>query len=155
LTTAAVPALVVHPDRLPVSNPPFVRPLLAAVTLTVTVVACVALPSVPVTVTVYAPGATLAPTLTVNVALPPAVTEVGLSVAVGPAGLTPAAKFTVAALPLVTAVLIELLPLDPWAMLTLVGEALIEKSFAVTVETVSATVAECVFVPSVPVTVTV
>jgi hypothetical protein len=93
--------------------------------------------------------------LTVNVALPPAVTDVGLSEVVGPAGLTLALRFTVAALPLVTAVLMVLLPLDPCAMLTLVGEALIEKLFDVTVETVSATVAECVFVPSVPVTVTV
>jgi hypothetical protein len=85
--------------------------------------------------------------LTVNVALPPAVTEAGLSDAVGPAGLTLALRFT--------AVLMVLGPLDPWAMLTLVGEALIEKSFDVTVETVRATVAECVFVPSIPVTVTV
>ena len=82
-------------------------------------------------------------------------TEVGLSDVVGPAGLTLAARFTVAALPLVTAVLMVLVPLDPWATLTLVGEALIEKSFATTVETVRATVVECVVVPSVPVTVTV
>ena len=93
--------------------------------------------------------------MTVNEALPPAVTDVGLSDAVGPAGLTLAARFTVAALPPVTAVLIVLVPLDPCAMLALVGEALIEKLFDVTVETVRATVAECVFVPSVPVTVTV
>ena len=93
--------------------------------------------------------------MTVNVAPPPAVTEVGLSDAVGPAGLTLAARLTVAALPLVTAVLIVLVPLAPCAMFTLVGEALIEKSFAAAVDTVRATVAECVAVPSIPVTVTV
>jgi hypothetical protein len=41
----------------------------------------------------------------------PAVTEVGLRLAVGPAGETPALKFTVAAEPLVTAVLIVDVPL--------------------------------------------
>ena len=49
----------------------------------------------------------------VNVALPPAVTEVGLNEAVGPGGLTLALRFTVAGAPLVTAVLIVLVPLEP------------------------------------------
>lgn len=66
----------------------------------------------------------------VNVELPPAVTALGFSEAVGPEGLTTALKLTVPAKPLVTAVLIMLVPLDPCAMLTLVGEALIEKLLA-------------------------
>ena len=49
----------------------------------------------------------------VNVELPPAVTDVGLREAVGPDGLTLALKFTVPAAPLVTAVLIVLVPLEP------------------------------------------
>jgi hypothetical protein len=91
----------------------------------------------------------------VKVELPPAVTELGLSDAVGPEGFTLALRLTVPAVPLVTAVLIVLVPLDPCAILTLVGEALIEKSFVEIVVIVRATVVECVFVPSVPVTVTV
>jgi len=68
--------------------------------------------------------------LIVNAELPPAVTDVGLSAAVGPAGLTVALRLTVPALPLVTAVVIVLFPFDPWAIVTVVGEALIEKSLA-------------------------
>jgi hypothetical protein len=79
----------------------------------------------------------------------------GLKDIVGPAGLTLALRLTEPALPLVTAVLTVLVPLDPWAMLTLLGEALIEKSFTTTVVIVKATVVECDVDPSVPVTVTV
>ena len=85
--------------------------------------------------------------------LPPAVTELGLSEAVGPAGLTLAERFTVAALPLSTAVLIVLVPLAPGATVKLAGEALMEKSLGATTVTVMAVL--CVVVPSVPVTVTV
>ena len=48
--------------------------------------------------------------------------------AVGPAGLTLVLKFTVPALPLVTAVLMVLVPLDPCVMFKLLGDELIEKS---------------------------
>ena len=51
--------------------------------------------------------------LIVKVELPPAVTAVGLSDATGPAGLTPAERFTVAAVPAVTAVIMVLVPVDP------------------------------------------
>jgi len=51
LVTVALPVLV-HPLRLPVSNPPFTMLLDVAVTVTVTAVLCVAEPSTPVTVTV-------------------------------------------------------------------------------------------------------
>jgi hypothetical protein len=59
------------------------------------------------------PVATPEPTFTVSVDDPPAVTEVGLSEAVGPAGETVAARLTVPAEPLVTAVLIVEVPLLP------------------------------------------
>jgi len=58
-------------------------------------------------------AATEAPTLTVNVEEPPAVTDVGLKAAFGPAGETPALRFTVPAEPLVTAVLMVEVPLLP------------------------------------------
>ena len=50
--TAAVP-VVVHPDNVPVSNVPLVMPpTIGAVTVRLTVVECVVLPEVPVTVIV-------------------------------------------------------------------------------------------------------
>ena len=110
------------------------------VTVTVTVVLWTALPSVPVTVTVYVPVGTVEPTVTVNVEELPAVTEVGFRPAVGPEGETPAVRFTVPAEPFVTAVLIVDVPLLPCAMETLVGLALIEKSFDTGAVTVIVTV---------------
>ena len=89
------------------------------VTLTVTDVLWTAVPSVPVTVTVYAPVATVAPTVTVSVEEPPAVTEVGLSAAVGPVGETLAVRLTVPAEPLVTAVLMSSTPNQQRALLRL------------------------------------
>jgi hypothetical protein len=56
-----------------------------AVTVNETVVEWVALVPVPVTVTVYVPGAAL-PAPSVSVELPPAVTDVGLNEAVAPDG---------------------------------------------------------------------
>ncbi len=148
-----VPTLV-QPLK-PLSKPPLViPPPPVAVTVTATVVECVAVPSVPVTVTVYEPAATAEPTLTVKVELPPAVTDVGLSDAVGPAGLTLALRFTVPGVPMAV-VLMVLVPLLPCAMLSELGEALIEKSLVTGGETVTVTVVLCVVVPSVPVTVTV
>src|SRR2546426_398645 len=75
----------------------------AAVTVKLTEVLCVALAAVPVIVMVYVPGAAV-PAPTVRVELPPAVTEVGLSVAVAPAGAPLTVRLTVSAGPLVTAV---------------------------------------------------
>src|SRR5436189_381635 len=75
----------------------------AAVTVKLTEVLCVALAAVPVTVRVYVPGAAV-PAPTVSVELPPAVTELGLSVAVVPAGVPLTVRLTVSAEPLVTAV---------------------------------------------------
>src|SRR5258708_32910668 len=98
-------------------------------TVTVTDVLWVALPSVPVTVTIYGPAAAEEPRLTVSAEELPAVTEVGFNEAVGPEGETLAERLTVPAEPLVTAVLIVDVPLLPWAIERLVGLALIEKSF--------------------------
>jgi hypothetical protein len=94
-------------------------------------------------------------TLTVKVEELPAVTEVGLSEAVGPDGETLAARLTVPAEPLVTAVLIVEVPLLPCWIDRLVGLALIEKSFGGGDVTVTVTDVLWVLLPSVPVTVTV
>ncbi len=59
----------------------------------------------------------------------PAVTEVGLNDAVAPLGRPEALRFTVWALPEVTAVLMVLVPDAFCAMLKLDGDALMEKSF--------------------------
>ncbi len=57
------------------------------------------------------PAATEGLTLTVKVELPPAVTEPGLTDAVGPAGLTLVARFTVPGVPM--AVVLMVLVLEP------------------------------------------
>src|SRR6266550_5976387 len=71
-----------------------------AVTVKLTEVPCVALVAVPVTVKVYVPGAAV-PAPTVSVEAPPAVTDVGLRVAVAPAGVPLTVRLTVSAVPLV------------------------------------------------------
>src|SRR2546430_16865777 len=83
-----------------------------AVTVRLTEVLCVALVAVPVTVTVYVPGAAV-PAPTVSGELPPAVTEVGLTVAVAPAGVPLTARLTVSAEPLGTTVAEVVVPLAP------------------------------------------
>jgi len=72
----------------------------------------------------------MAATPTVNVELLPVVTEVGASEAVTPApdGLTLALRLTVPAMPLVSAVLIELMAALPCRIVRLAGLALMEKS---------------------------
>ena len=89
------------------------------------------------------------PALTVSTELAPAVTDVGLREAVAPAGTPETERVTVPALP-TTAVEMLLEPLVPCARLRLLGLAEIEKSAAVTV---SETLVEWVFDPSIPVTV--
>ena len=66
--------------------------------------------------------------MTVIVEEVPAVTEAGLNVTVVPAGWTLAPRLTVWAEPLVTAVEIVALPLEPSGMLRLVGLGASEKS---------------------------
>jgi len=113
----------------------------SAVTVSDTVVECVALGAVPVMVMVELPVGVLDPTLTVMVDDPPAVTEVGLKLAVAPEGSPLVLKAIDSAEPLVTAVVmvVELL-LAPWGILRLVGLALMEKSFAAGAVTFTVTV---------------
>jgi hypothetical protein len=103
-------------------------PLDALVTVSVTLVVCVADGPVPVTVMVYVPAGVLALVVTVSVELPPAVTLVGLKLAVDPLGRPLALSEMVCAEPLVTAVLMVLVALPPAVAVTLLGLALIEKS---------------------------
>ena len=124
----------------------------AAVTVKLTEVLCVALAAVPVTVRVYVPGVAV-PAPTVSVEAPPAVTEVGLRVAVAPAGVPLTVRSTVSAVPLVTAVEMADVPFAPCARERLAGLALIEKSFATAVVIVKVTVVLCVALAPVPVTV--
>src|SRR6266550_1282731 len=124
----------------------------AAVTVKLTEVLCVALGAVPVIVRVYVPGAAV-PAPTVSVELPPAVTEVGLSVAVAPAGVPFTVRLTVSAEPLVTAVEMVEVPFAPCTSERLAGLALIEKSFVTGAVIVKLTVVLCVALAPVPVTV--
>ena len=100
MTTVSEAPLVVQPLKLPASKPPLVMPVPGEFTVTVTVAECVFVPSVPVTVTEYVPTPTVVPTVTVRVAEPPAVTLVGLTDAVGPAGLTDVLRLTAPAVPM-------------------------------------------------------
>src|SRR5437773_8982108 len=98
----------------------------AAVTVKLTEVLCVALAAVPAIVRVYVPGAAV-PAPTVRVELPPAVTELGLSVAVAPAGVPLTVRLTVSAEPLVTAVEIVDVPLAHCTSERLTGDAAVEQ----------------------------
>jgi len=96
--------------------------------VSMTVVLCVALVPVPVTVTEYVPGAVLAPTVNVVVELLPAVIGFELKDAVVPGGMPLAPSVTLCAEPLVTAVETVEVALPPWGAETLLGLALSEKS---------------------------
>jgi len=93
---------------------------------------CVVAPLVPTTETAYVPAAVEAPTdaVRVLVAVPPAGgdTEAGLKAQVAPAGRPvqdrPTAELKPFRLPTVTV----LVPLAPWAMVRLLGEAATAKS---------------------------
>src|SRR5207249_10222605 len=125
-----------------------------AVTVRVAEVLCVALGAVPVTASVYVPGGAV-PAPTVSIELPPAVTEVGLSVAVAPAGVPFTVRLTVSAEPLVTAVEMVEVPFAPCTSERLAGLALIEKSFATGAVIVKVAAVLCVALVPVPVTVSV
>src|SRR5947208_2063806 len=73
------------------------------------------------------PAAAL-PELMVKVELPPEVTEAGLNDALAPVGRPETLRFTVCALPEVTAVLMVVLPLPPAVTVTALGLAPMEKS---------------------------
>src|SRR5947207_3023307 len=130
----AVADVAVLPVRVqpvkPCSNPPLVIPLVGAgVTVSETVVLCVALGDVPVTVIGYVPGVVVASTLNVSVELEPVVTEDGFRLVLVPDGAPVAVSEMVSAAPLVIAVEIVEVPEPPWATETLDGFAAIEKSF--------------------------
>ena len=141
-----------QPPSVPFSKPPFTTPC-TAVTVSATLVMCVAVAPVPVTVIVELPGAADAATLTVIVDDPPAVTDDGLKLTVTPVGRPLALSATVCAEPPVTAVKIVDVPPDPCATLRLLGFVVSEKSDGAA--TLRLTVVVWVAVEPVPVTVTV
>lgn len=122
---------------------------MACVTVTVTVAVWVRLPLIPVTVTTYVPATVESVVPIVSVALPELVIDVGLSVAVIPAGAL-AVNATVPLKPPSELTVIVLVPDDPWRMVMLVGLAVSVKSCTLTV-----TIVVCDSDPLVPVTVTV
>jgi hypothetical protein len=153
VTDSNAPA-VVQPDSVPVSKPPFTTPPPPLeVTVRATVVACVALVPVPVTVSEYEPAAAEDVVEMVSVDDPPELTAVGLRDAVTPEGAPATERAIVCAEPLTIAVLMVEVPELPAATLTLTGLAEIEKSLTTGAVTVSETAVEWLFVPSVPVTV--
>src|SRR5437868_14489090 len=83
---------------------------------------------VPVTVMVYVPGAAV-PALTVSVELPPDWIGLGLKVQLAPLGHPLVERITDCALPDVIVVEMLLVPEAPWLTVTLLGLALMEKSF--------------------------
>ena len=93
------------------------------------------------------------PALSVSVDEPPDVTEAGLNDAEAPAGRPVADNETVCAEPDVVAVLMVDVPEPPAETDTVDGEAAIEKSFATTGVIVNVTLAVCVALAPVPVTV--
>ena len=107
------------------------------------------------TVMVYGPVGVLLETASVSVELPPAVTDPGLKEAVTPGGSPLALSATVSGEPLITAVETLDVALPPCTADTLLGFALIEKSFATGAVTVSVTVVLWVALGAAPVTVTV
>jgi hypothetical protein len=121
----------------------------AEVTVTVTVVLCVAEPSVPVTVTVYVPGVNSGSAVIVSVEAPPALTVAGLIVAVSPPADETALRLTESAVPVTSVVLTVLVPTLPCTTLRLLGLAEIAKSDGAAV-TITVTDTLCVLGPRTP-----
>jgi hypothetical protein len=118
-----------------------------AVMVTETVAVWVKPPTVPVTATVAAP--VVAALVAVRVMVLEPVVGFGLNDAVTPPGRPEADKLTLLVKPLCGVTVTLLVPLDPWAILTLLGDADREK-FPTTV-TASVMVVELVRLPEVPV----
>src|SRR2546428_11886041 len=97
-------------------------------TVSVTAVEWVVLGAVPLTVSVYVPGAAV-PALTLSVEEPPATTDVGLRLAVAPDGTPETLRLIDSADPLTSAVEMVLAPLPPAARVSAAGFAEMEKSF--------------------------
>ena len=102
----------------------------AAVTVRLTAVECVDGGELysPVIVTPNVPVAAVPVVDTVSVEFWPAVTEVGLKLALAPAGSPVAVRLTARAVPAVTNVLTVYVVLEPWTTVRLDGLALMEKS---------------------------
>jgi hypothetical protein len=124
-----------------------------AFTVSATVVVWLRLPEVPVIVTVEVPVAAVK--LAVSVKELVVVAEAGLKDAVTPLGRLDAEKLTLPAKPFWGATVMVLEPLDPWAMLRLLGDAERLKSGEAVALTVSETVVVWLRLPEVPVIVTV
>ena len=97
-------------------------------------------PPVAVTVTVAVPVVAVlaAERVSVELPLPGAAMEVGLKLAVTPAGSPEAESETAALKPPLTLVVMVLLPAAPWAIERLVGDAVRLKSGCVTVKAMAA-----------------
>jgi hypothetical protein len=104
--------------------------VVAAVTVRLTEVECVDGGELywPVIVTPNVPVAAVPVVDTVSVEFWPAVTEVGLKLALAPAGSPVAVRLTARAVPAVTNVLTVYVVLEPWTTVRLDGLALMEKS---------------------------
>lgn len=109
-------------------------PLLVPVTVSETVVLCVMLPLVPVTVMVYVPAAALEPTVIDIVDVPAPAIEAGLNTIVTPVGRPDADKVTPELKPPDAVTVIVDDPLLPSATDTELGEAEMEKFGVVLVE---------------------
>jgi hypothetical protein len=148
----STPAVRVHGAAVEASNPPltirFVVPP-AGFTVKLTVVVWVKVPEVPVTVTVDVPVVAVALAVKVKTLVP----VVGLvpKVAVTPEGRVEVANVTLPVKPPEGVSVMVLLPLPPWATVTLVGEAESEKSGVATALMVREIEVVWVSVPEVPV----
>lgn len=140
---------------LPFSKPGLPSSCCAALELMVRamVVVWVRLPDVPVIVTVAAPVVAVA--LAVSVSTLVLVVLAGLKLAVTPLGRPEAERLTEPVKPLTGVTVMVLVPLLPWIMATLAGEAESEKFGVATALTVSVMVVLWVKLPEVPVMVTV
>jgi hypothetical protein len=123
------------------------------VTVNATVTVWLSEPLVPVTVTFVIPVVAVADAASVNTVLAPVVL-VGLKVAVTPLGRVLVVKATAPAKPPVRVIVTVLVPLAPWLIDKLIGEAESEKSAGVIGVTVNAIVTVWLSDPLVPVTVT-
>jgi len=127
--------------------------VILALIVSAMVVVAVVFPEVPVTVTVAAP--VVAVELAVNVSTLEVVEDVGLNEAVTPLGRPDAVNVTLPMNPPVSVTVMELVPLLPWVIDKLDGEAASVNPAVCLALTVSAMVVVAVVLPEVPVTVTV
>ena len=140
--TVSADPLVTAVEMVDVPGPPAVRLTVfgealieksfRSFTVKVSCVECMTLPSPPVTVSVYVPGAAV-PVPIVSVEEPRAVTEAGSKLALAPDGTPEMVRSIAPGEPLTTAVEMVDVAKSPCATLMVLGEALIEKSFGCTV----------------------